>query len=136
MPNSPSKKILKCSIGETFGDQAGQGRVASRAARLKRRRRLVGVKGSTRNGHRDSKRPSPRRLRMVREYTRVPIEGTTCACMATDEAVGCTPAFPTMWWSSQRLVYRGRSETGLRVNEISRIHWSQHLLSTQSEWPN
>ncbi|GFU75634.1 uncharacterized protein TNCV_2863481 [Trichonephila clavipes] len=26
--------------------------------------------------------------------------------------------------------------SGLRVNDISRIHWSQHLLTTQSELPN
>ncbi|GFX44167.1 hypothetical protein TNCV_4119631 [Trichonephila clavipes] len=34
---------------------------------------------------------------------------------------------------SRRLVCRGRREPGLRVNDISRIHWSQHLLTTQSE---
>ncbi|GFX70203.1 uncharacterized protein TNCV_4616411 [Trichonephila clavipes] len=41
-----------------------------------------------------------------------------------------------MWRSSQRLVCRGRPEPGLRVNDISRIHWSQHLLTTLSEWHN
>ncbi|GFT27623.1 uncharacterized protein TNCV_3570041 [Trichonephila clavipes] len=35
----------------------------------KRRRRWVGVKGSTRNGRLDPKYPSARRLRMVREDT-------------------------------------------------------------------
>ncbi|GFW69729.1 uncharacterized protein TNCV_1883731 [Trichonephila clavipes] len=35
----------------------------------KRRRRWVGVKGSTRNLRRDFKRPSARRLRMAREDT-------------------------------------------------------------------
>ncbi|GFV87961.1 uncharacterized protein TNCV_782411 [Trichonephila clavipes] len=37
----------------------------------KRRRQWVGVNGSTRNGHRDPKCPSARRLRMVREDTGV-----------------------------------------------------------------
>ncbi|GFU59669.1 uncharacterized protein TNCV_3186371 [Trichonephila clavipes] len=45
-------------------------------------------------------------------------------------------AFLTMWQSSRRLVCRGRPEPGLRVNDISRIRWSQHLLTTQSERPN
>ncbi|GFV29682.1 uncharacterized protein TNCV_330481 [Trichonephila clavipes] len=77
-----------------------------------------------------------RRLRMVQEDTGAPNEGATCAWMAVDEAVGCTRAFLTMWRSSRRLVCRGSPETGLRVNDISRIHWSQHLLTTQSERPN
>ncbi|GFT72518.1 uncharacterized protein TNCV_973841 [Trichonephila clavipes] len=38
----------------------------------KRWRRWVGVKGSTRNGHRDPKCPSDRPLRMVREDTEPP----------------------------------------------------------------
>ncbi|GFX49891.1 uncharacterized protein TNCV_1031421 [Trichonephila clavipes] len=41
-----------------------------------------------------------------------------------------------MWWSSRRLVCRGRPQPGLRVNRNSRIHWSQHLITTQSELPN
>ncbi|GFW09500.1 uncharacterized protein TNCV_3996071 [Trichonephila clavipes] len=102
----------------------------------KQRRRWVGVKGSTRNGHRNSKCPSARHLRMFREDTGAPNEGATRAYMAANEAVGCTRAFLTMWWSFRRLVCRGHPEPGLRVNDISRIHWSQHLLSTQSERPN
>ncbi|GFV28126.1 uncharacterized protein TNCV_678141 [Trichonephila clavipes] len=66
----------------------------------KRRRRRVGVKGSTRNGRHDPKCPSARCLRMVREDTGAPSEGATCDWMAVDEAVGCTRAFFTMWWSS------------------------------------
>ncbi|GFY23732.1 uncharacterized protein TNCV_1630141 [Trichonephila clavipes] len=88
----------------------------------KRRRQWVGVKGCTRNGLHDHKCPSALRLRMVREVTGDPSEGATCDWMAADEAVGCTCTFLTMWWFSQRLVCRGRSEPGLRVNEISRIH--------------
>ncbi|GFS97359.1 hypothetical protein TNCV_1825061 [Trichonephila clavipes] len=37
---------------------------------------------------------------------------------------------------SRRLVCRRRLQPGLRVNDISRIHRSQHLLTTQSELPN
>ncbi|GFV73520.1 uncharacterized protein TNCV_1775481 [Trichonephila clavipes] len=102
----------------------------------KRRCRWVGDKGSTRNGRRDPKCPSARRLRMVREDTGALCEGATCDWMVADEAVGCTRAFLTMWRSSRRLVYLRRPERGLRVNDISRIHGSQHLLTTQSERPN
>ncbi|GFS64959.1 uncharacterized protein TNCV_1584531 [Trichonephila clavipes] len=73
---------------------------------------------------------------MVREDTGAPNEGGTCTWMAADEAVGCTCAFLMMWRSSQRLVCRGHPEPGLCVNDISGIHWSQHLLTTQSEQPN
>ncbi|GFX42969.1 uncharacterized protein TNCV_4058921 [Trichonephila clavipes] len=78
----------------------------------------------------------PRRLRTVREDAGALSETATCAWMAADEAVGCTWALLTMWRSSRRLIGRGRPEPGHRVNDISRIHWSQHLLTTQSEWPN
>ncbi|GFW78580.1 uncharacterized protein TNCV_2243801 [Trichonephila clavipes] len=93
-------------------------------------------KGSPRNGHHDPKCPSARRLRMVQEDTGAPNEGTTCASMAADEAVGCTHAFLTTLRSSRRQVCRGRPEHDLRVNDISRIHWSQHLRTAQSERPN
>ncbi|GFT25306.1 uncharacterized protein TNCV_181561 [Trichonephila clavipes] len=73
---------------------------------------------------------------MVRKDTGAPTEEAICAWMAADEAVSCTRAFLTMWRSSRRLVCRGRPEPGFRVNDISRIHWFQHLLATQSEWPN
>ncbi|GFT00326.1 uncharacterized protein TNCV_2738791 [Trichonephila clavipes] len=84
----------------------------------KRMRRWLGVKP---------------RLRMVREDTGATSEGCTSAWMAADEAVVCMRALLTMWRSSQRLVCRGRPEPGDRVNDISRIHWSLHLLPTQSE---
>ncbi|GFS85475.1 uncharacterized protein TNCV_2793541 [Trichonephila clavipes] len=74
--------------------------VSSCAAPLQRRRRWVGVKGRTRNGHRDPKCPSARNLRIVQEDTRASSKGATCAWMAADEAVGCTRAFLTMWQSS------------------------------------
>ncbi|GFT09871.1 uncharacterized protein TNCV_416391 [Trichonephila clavipes] len=102
----------------------------------KRRRRWVGVKRSTRNGRRDPKYPLAVRLCMVREDTGAPNEGATCDWMAADKAVGCTRAFLKMSWSSEQLVCRGRPEPGLRVNDISRIHWSQHLLTIQSQRPN
>ncbi|PRD31920.1 UNVERIFIED_CONTAM: hypothetical protein NCL1_22034 [Trichonephila clavipes] len=91
----------------------------------KRRRRWVGVKGSTLNGRRDPKCPSARCLRMVREDTGAPNEGATC-----------TRAFLTKLRSSQRLVHRRRPGPRLRINDISRIHWCQYLLTTQSEWSN
>ncbi|GFT78080.1 uncharacterized protein TNCV_2820761 [Trichonephila clavipes] len=53
-----------------------------------------------RQGCPDAKCPSARRLRMVREDTGKPSEGATCAWIVADEAVGCTRAFLTMWWSS------------------------------------
>ncbi|GFW76333.1 uncharacterized protein TNCV_1581121 [Trichonephila clavipes] len=67
---------------------------------LKRRRRWVGVKVSPRNGRRDPKCPSARRLRMIREDARAPSEVATCVLMAADETVVCTRAFLTMWRSS------------------------------------
>ncbi|GFV39022.1 uncharacterized protein TNCV_965881 [Trichonephila clavipes] len=102
----------------------------------KRRRRCVGVKGSTRNARHDSKCPSARRLRMVQEGTEAPSEGATSDWMATGESVGCTHAFLTIWQSLQRLACRERLEPDLRVNDISQIHLSQHLLTTQLEGPN
>ncbi|GFT51951.1 uncharacterized protein TNCV_1226641 [Trichonephila clavipes] len=89
-----------------------------------------------RNVRRDPKCPLARHLRMVREDTGAPTEGAICAGRAVDKAVGCRHAFLTMWWSSQRLVFRGHPEPGLRVNDISRIQRYQHLLLTQSKWPS
>ncbi|GFW49002.1 uncharacterized protein TNCV_3902001 [Trichonephila clavipes] len=80
--------------------------------------------------------PSARHLRVVREDSVAPRVGATCNWMAADEADSCTRAFLTMWRSSQRLVFRGRPDPGFCVNDISRINWSQHLLTTQPEWPN
>ncbi|GFY36699.1 uncharacterized protein TNCV_2566611 [Trichonephila clavipes] len=59
---------------------------------------------------------------------KAPSEGVTCDWMAADEAVGCKRAFLTMWRSSRRLVCRGRPEPGLRVNDISWIHWSHNAI--------
>ncbi|GFT49636.1 uncharacterized protein TNCV_3367791 [Trichonephila clavipes] len=102
----------------------------------KRRLRCVGVKRSTRNERRDPKCPSARRLQMVQEDIEVPNEGATCAWMVVDEVVDCTRAFLTMWRSSRRLLCRRHPEPGLRVNDISQIHWSQHLFTIQSKRPN
>ncbi|GFT98135.1 uncharacterized protein TNCV_789521 [Trichonephila clavipes] len=84
-----------------------------------------GVKGNSRNGRLDTKCSSARRLHMVREDT----ENSSELWMAADKAVGCTRAFLAMWRSSRRLICQGRPEHGLRLNDISRIHWSQHLLT-------
>ncbi|GFV21525.1 uncharacterized protein TNCV_5121121 [Trichonephila clavipes] len=73
---------------------------------------------------------------MVREDKGVPSEGAIFAWMAADEAVGCARAVLPMWWYSRRLACRGRPEPGFHVNDISRIHSSQHILTTQSEWSN
>ncbi|GFX40993.1 uncharacterized protein TNCV_2216911 [Trichonephila clavipes] len=103
----------------------------------KRRRQWVGVKGRTGNERRDPKFPSARCLPMVREDTGALSEAATCAWMAANELVNSTLTFLTMWRSSRRLVCREWPEPGLLVNDISRIHWSQHLLLTiQSERPN
>ncbi|GFU50829.1 uncharacterized protein TNCV_2495331 [Trichonephila clavipes] len=102
----------------------------------KRRRRWVGIKGSIRNGRRDLKGSSARLLRMVRDDTWAPCESTTCAWMEADEAAGSTCIFLAMWRSFQRLVCRGHPAPGLRVNDIYRIHWSKHFLTTPSERSN
>ncbi|GFT63674.1 hypothetical protein TNCV_871031 [Trichonephila clavipes] len=47
-------------------------------------RRWLGVKGSTRNGHRDPKCSSARHFGMFREDTGVPNGDATCAWMAAD----------------------------------------------------
>ncbi|GFU44746.1 uncharacterized protein TNCV_2220611 [Trichonephila clavipes] len=73
---------------------------------------------------------------MVREHTGAPNESAICTSMVAEEAVDCTLAFLTMGRFSQRLFCRGRPKPGLRVNDISRIYWSQHLLTTQSERSN
>ncbi|GFX47121.1 uncharacterized protein TNCV_2746981 [Trichonephila clavipes] len=74
---------------------------------------------------------------MVRKDTGSPhSENATCAWMVAGKAVGCTRAFLTMYRSSRQLVCRGRPEPGLHVNDISRIHCSQHFITTQSERPN
>ncbi|GFV45289.1 uncharacterized protein TNCV_1101131 [Trichonephila clavipes] len=95
-------------------------------------RRWVGVKKRPSNGRCDPKCPSARCLRLIREDTEARREGFTCTWMVTDEAFGGTRAFLVMWWSFGRLVCRRRPEPGFRVNDISRIHWSQHLLTSQS----
>ncbi|GFV90127.1 uncharacterized protein TNCV_4378431 [Trichonephila clavipes] len=53
----------------------------------KRRRRWMGINGSTRNGRCS---PSARPFHMVREDAEAPSEGATCVWMAAFEAVGCT----------------------------------------------
>ncbi|GFW52461.1 uncharacterized protein TNCV_403891 [Trichonephila clavipes] len=66
-------------------------------------------------------------------FEKTPSEGATCARMAADEAAACTRAFLTMWLSSRRLVCRLHPEHDLRVNDISRIHWSQHNTSQHNQ---
>ncbi|GFS95876.1 uncharacterized protein TNCV_2259431 [Trichonephila clavipes] len=103
--------------------------------RSKRRRRWVGVNGSTSNGRHDPKCPSAKRLRMVLEDTGAPNDCLTRSWLAADEAVGFTCKFLAKWRSSQRLICRRHPESGLRVNDISRFYWSHHLLTAQPERP-
>ncbi|GFU56402.1 transposable element Tcb1 transposase [Trichonephila clavipes] len=127
--NARSYKIVqRGSRGPTAAVQFSRARHHSKWGR-----RWVGVSGSTSNGRRYPKCPLARRLRMVREDTGAPNEGATCTWMAADEAFGCKRAFFKMWRSSGPLVCRGLPE---RVNDLSRIYWSQHLHSTQSKRPN
>ncbi|GFV37632.1 uncharacterized protein TNCV_2687881 [Trichonephila clavipes] len=60
-------------------------------------------------------------FRMVREDTGAPNEGSTCALMVADEAVGCTRAFLTMWRSSRRLALlasgEGQNRKGWKLKE-------------------
>ncbi|GFT51918.1 uncharacterized protein TNCV_1226361 [Trichonephila clavipes] len=124
---------VKSAEVQSFHVGSGATPVLSCAAPLQTEARWVGVKVSTFNARRDPKCPLARHLRMVRENTGVPNEGAICAWIAADETVGCTRTFLTMWRSSRRLVCRGHPEPDLRVNDISWIQWSQHLLTTQSE---
>ncbi|GFU20400.1 uncharacterized protein TNCV_2521711 [Trichonephila clavipes] len=119
--NDSSRTVIKWHDELKMGDPA---------AREERRRRWVGFKGSTRNVRRDPKCPTTSHFCMVRENTRVPSEGVTYAWMAEDEAFGCTRAFLTIWGSSRRLVFRC-PEPGLRVTDITQIHYYPHLLTTQ-----
>ncbi|GFV79600.1 uncharacterized protein TNCV_1724251 [Trichonephila clavipes] len=66
---------------------------------------------------------------MAREDTWAPTEGATFAWMTADEAVGYKRAVLTMWLSSRQLACRRCSEPGLRIQDISRIHWSHHNQS-------
>ncbi|GFX44492.1 uncharacterized protein TNCV_4713181 [Trichonephila clavipes] len=84
MPNSPSQMIPDMLDWRQIWRSVQFPRVRHHS---KRRRRWVGVKGSTRNGRRDPKYPSARHLRMVREDTAAPNEGATCAWMTTDGAL-------------------------------------------------
>ncbi|GFU72736.1 uncharacterized protein TNCV_194231 [Trichonephila clavipes] len=75
---------------------------------FKRRCRWVGVNVSTRNGCRDPKCPSAKRLSMVQEDIEAPSsEGDICAWIVADEAIGCTRAFFTMWRSSRDCFVEG-----------------------------
>ncbi|GFY23269.1 uncharacterized protein TNCV_3939651 [Trichonephila clavipes] len=99
----------------------------------KRRRRLLGVIISTRNGRRVNRCPSARRFAMIRKDTVVCSEGATCVWTVSNEAVGSSRACHKIRWPSRRLVCRGCPEPGRRVNEVSSVHWFQNLLAVKSE---
>ncbi|GFS61744.1 uncharacterized protein TNCV_2169651 [Trichonephila clavipes] len=140
MPNSPSEMIPDMSDWRQIwgSDRPRKGSESAETSSFLVRGTTSngGLKGSTRNGRCDPKSPSSSHIRMVREDAGAPNEDATCAWMAADEAEGCTRAFLMMWRCSRRLACGRRLEPGLRVNDISRIHWSQHLLTTQSKRPN
>ncbi|GFY28230.1 transposable element Tcb1 transposase [Trichonephila clavipes] len=90
----------------------------------------MGVKDSTRNGHRDPKCPSARRLHMVREDTGAPSEGATCASMTADEAVGFTRKSVVVLDETKQLQC-GYEIVGCRrvrrTDVVDRIHFSAPL---------
>ncbi|GFX15925.1 hypothetical protein TNCV_522321 [Trichonephila clavipes] len=97
----------------------------------KRRRQWVGIKGIAHNGHRDPKCPSASAFVWF-EKTQGPLV-----------KVLTVPEWRPMKQLAVRvhfLRYGGLlddwTEPGPRVNGIFRIHWSQHILTTQSERPN
>ncbi|GFT44557.1 uncharacterized protein TNCV_2808081 [Trichonephila clavipes] len=92
VPNDPRYARNETNLG--IG-QAKEVQFPRARHHTKRRRRWVGVKGSTRNRRRYPKCPSARRLRMVREDIGACSEGAK-AWMAADEAFGCTCEFLTM----------------------------------------
>ncbi|GFX49565.1 uncharacterized protein TNCV_4902071 [Trichonephila clavipes] len=83
---------------------------------------------STPNENRDVKCPSARRFHIVREDKGAPSEGATYGWMVAVKAVGCSRMF--------LMICGGHHEPGLHVNDIYRIHWSQNLLTTQSQLTN
>ncbi|GFX20255.1 uncharacterized protein TNCV_1438141 [Trichonephila clavipes] len=73
---------------------------------------------STRNGRRDTRCLSAKRLVRVRENTGTRSEGSAFVWTVANEAVGSTRECRMMWRSSRRLVYRGRPGPGLRINDV------------------
>ncbi|GFX89802.1 hypothetical protein TNCV_2246021 [Trichonephila clavipes] len=88
VPNDPRYTQLETNLGI--------GPVSSYAAPLQTDVLICGHQGSTCNGRHDPKCPSARCLCMVQEDTGAPSEGSTCAWMATDEAVGFNEALEYM----------------------------------------
>ncbi|GFS60806.1 hypothetical protein TNCV_2001931 [Trichonephila clavipes] len=84
----------------------------------------VGVIGSTRNGHLDTRCPSARRLAVVQEYIRARREGAACVWTADNEAVGSTHACRMTFQSSQVSISQMPPEPGHRVTDLFFIHWS------------
>ncbi|GFX39697.1 uncharacterized protein TNCV_2104411 [Trichonephila clavipes] len=66
--------------------------VADQYLHSKRRRWWLGTIGSVRNGRRDTRCPSARRLALVREDTGARSEGAACVWTVANEAVGSTRA--------------------------------------------
>ena len=47
----------------------------------------------------------------------------------------CCMCLSYEWQSSRLLVCRGCPEPGGHVSDLSLVHWFQHFLTIQSEWP-
>ncbi|GFX85765.1 hypothetical protein TNCV_2471671 [Trichonephila clavipes] len=67
-------------------------------------------------------------LKMVRE-------DAACVRSATKEAVRSTRTCCMIGRPSRRLDYRGSTEPGRRVNDVSSVQWSGHLLTVKSIRP-
>ncbi|GFU46722.1 uncharacterized protein TNCV_1419771 [Trichonephila clavipes] len=97
---------------------------------------MASVKGSTDNDCHYPKCPSARRLRMFEKTQELlmkvlPVPGgrPMKQLAISVHFVRCDGLL--VHWSVE-----GCPEPGLRINDTSRIHWSQHLLTTQSKRPN
>ncbi|GFW82691.1 uncharacterized protein TNCV_3492631 [Trichonephila clavipes] len=111
--------------------------VKSRRARRhsKWRCRWLGVKGRTRNGCHDTKISFGQAVCGGSRRHGAPSKGATCIWTAVNEAVGYTLYSLAIFVSYDVAVCRGRPEPGRLVNDVSSVHWFQHLLTVKSERP-
>ncbi|GFV06261.1 hypothetical protein TNCV_4589201 [Trichonephila clavipes] len=90
----------------------------------KRRRRWMGVKGAhLHTGRHDPKCPSARRLRTVREDTRAPVKVPPVLAWRPMKQLAVGVHFLRCGGLLDDWSVKGVLEPGLRVNNISRIHW-------------
>ncbi|GFV75591.1 uncharacterized protein TNCV_2240401 [Trichonephila clavipes] len=98
----------------------------------------VGIKGGTRNMHREPKCYLFWRFRMVREDTGAPNESATCACMESNEAVSCTIVAAVAEWYRYRTVacfVTGSSPVPLKTRRVGqRCMLNLSRAETSSRW--